>query len=258
MIGAAGGVIVDVAVLAGALLVVGGFAWGLISLLIMRELTWPEFLLYLAGLLVVAGAGVLTWGSPLSLGILAGMVVIGLGFPQMRKWANDAALRRMEREDIVGHKRAIQNRPEIPYAYRRLGDIYYKRGQWDEAVSWYKQYQELTQDPEVKFRVKRSIELMEAAEQMTRLCPDCHHANPSYARYCVNCGTMLPGPWEIVEVFRGRQGLRYLATVVVGSLAIGTALALLLGFVATPYVILLFWIAAAATVYILYKRFTSV
>jgi hypothetical protein len=258
MVGAAGGAIVDVAVLAGALLVVGAVVWGLIGLLIMRELSGLEFVVYLCGLLVAAGAAVVMWGSSLSAGIVAGMVVIGLGFPQARKWANDAALRRMEREDIARQHKAIEKRPEIPYAYRKLGDIYYKRGQWDEAVSWYKQYQELTQDPEVKFRVKRSLELLETAEQMTRLCPDCHHANPSYARYCVNCGSMLPGPWEIVQAFRGRAGLRYLATVVVASLAIGTALALLLGFVATPYVTCLFLIAAAATVYILYKRFTTV
>lgn len=257
MIAAAGGAIIGVAVLVGMLLVVGAFVWGLISLLIMRELSGLEFGLYLTGVLAAAGAAVLAWGSPLSLGIITLLILVGLSFPQIRKWANDAALRRMEREDIARFTQTVKARPEIPYAYRRLGDIYYKRGQWDEAVSWYKQYQELTQDPEIKFRMKRSLELLETAEEMTRLCADCHHANPSYARYCVQCGSLLPGPWEIVEAFRGRKGLNYLLMVALTSAGIGVVLALLFGFVATPYVILCFWIAAAAVVYLIYKRLTS-
>jgi ribosomal protein L40E len=114
---------------------------------------------------------------------------------------------------------------------------------------------ERTSDEEVKFRIKRCLQRMEEAGERFKICTECQRRNPADARYCAGCGAMLPGWWELIGPFRGRQGMRYLLAVAVGSLLLSVVLSVVM---AQHYLIamLCFWWAALAMVCYLYKRVT--
>jgi hypothetical protein len=233
-------------------MLVGACIWGLIGLLLMKEITGLEFIVYAGLFLGVVLTGMIAQQP----GLLLLAAAVAIAFPLSRRWGNAHALAVMERRDIAKYRETIQKRPEFTYPYQRLAEIYFKQGHYELSLEWYRKYLELAEDPDVKFRVKRCMDLMEQANQKPKLCTECRKPNPSDARYCGECGAILPGAWEIIQAFRGKAGMRYLISVAVASLAAGIVLGLISGL---PYLIamLFFWIAAAATVYLIYKRVTA-
>lgn len=232
-----------------------GCVWGLLGLLLMKEISSLEFILYTGvflGLLIMGGVGGPPFGAlgiPLAMGL-------AIGFPLARQWGNQHALARMEQEDIEKYELTVRKKPELPYPYQRLAEIHYKRHHYEAAREWYQRYLELQDEPEIHHRVKRCTDFIERAGQRVRLCSECRQENPAEARYCVACGALLPGWWELVEGFRGREGARHLLTVAVASLVLGVLLGLI------PRLSPVFaracgFVAAAAFVYYLYKRVTG-
>lgn len=241
--------------LVGALLLVGACVWGLLGLLIMREISGLEFVLYsgiFLSLVVMGGLG----KPPFGAAALLIAAILAIAFPLARYWGNAAALAMMDRQDIARYKLTVEKRPELPYPYRKLAEIYYRQGHYGAAAEWYQKYVTLTNDPEVKFRIRRCQEMMEKATERVKLCTECRHENPGDARYCVNCGAILPGVWEIIQAFRGKAGTRYLLTVALLSLALGVVLGLV-SQLNHIYAMTFFLIAGAALVYLLYKRVTA-
>ena len=121
-----------VALFVGGLLAAGGCIWGLLGLLLMKEITFLEFVLYsgvFLGLILLAITAVP--GAAIVAGALA------IGFPLLRQWADAHALAKIEQSDIEKYMHAVQKRPEIPYPYRRLAEIHAKRGHYDVAADWY-------------------------------------------------------------------------------------------------------------------------
>lgn len=256
MVGAAGGAFISAGLLAGCLLLAGMAVHGLLGLLLMKEISALEFVIYLGVFLVVVMAGVMCWGTPLVWAPALTAVSLAVGFPLARSWANTHAIVKMEQADIERYLESVQKRPDIPYPLRRLAEIHFGRGHYEVAAQWYGKYMERVQDAGIEFRIKRCTELMERAGKRVKVCTECQHQNPGAARYCVSCGAILPGAWEIIQAFHGKAGKRYLLQAIVVSLVVGV----LLGFVTSLshiYAVLCFWIAAAAFVYYLYKRVTS-
>lgn len=253
-----GGVFVGVCLLVGALLLAGAAVWGLLGLLITREISAPEFAAYCGafiGLMLVAVANL---GGALSLGAAGAAALLAVGFPVARRMANQLALDRMDAEDITRYEHSVRKRPEIPYPYRRLAELHAKRGSYQAAAEWYERYVErVPQDEgEVHHHRKRCLELMQQAQTRPRVCAECRRVSPQEARYCVHCGAMLPGWWEVVAAFRGQAGRRYLLTLAAACLVLGIVGGTI---VALPRLVsvLLLWIAAAAFMYYLYKRVTA-
>ncbi len=250
-----GGGIIAGALLVGGLLIVGACVWGLLGLMIMKDITPLEFVLYaggLMGLVLLGMANVPPFGRS-GIILAAGLAI---GFPLMRRVAERRALDQMEEEDIRRHLDTIKHRPEIPYSYERLGDIYRKRCHYDLAAEFYEKHYEISGDRDTRHKAKRCRTL--AAEGGRRkLCPDCTEDNPADARYCRNCGSTLPGVWEIIEVFRGDRGRRYLLTVVIAATAVGVLLGVVSQF-HPIYANTCYLVAAAALVYYLYKRATAI
>jgi tetratricopeptide (TPR) repeat protein len=255
VVGAAGPAIFLAAGIMGGLLLLGACIWGLLGLLLMKEISGLEFLLYTGALLGLVVFGILGATGLGPIGLLPA-VLLAIAFPLSRRWANQRGLARLEQEDIDKYRHTIAKRPEIPYPYRRLAEIYFKRGNYDVAADWYRKYLEVADDPEVQHRYRRVLQLMEQAKEKQQPCTECRFINTGDARYCANCGAMMPGPWEIIEAFRGKKGLRYLQTVALVSLIVGA----ILGFILQLnyiYMMLCFLNAAGAGVYYLYKRVTA-
>lgn len=256
-IASAGGVFIEVPLFAGALLLAGAAVWGLIGLYVMGEITLLELIAYSSIFAGLVGVGIVNYGQPLMWGAAGAATVLGLGFPVARKWANDRALHRMEEEDIEKYYLRTQERPDIPYPYKRLAEIYYRRRNYDVAIEWYSEYLKRAPDEgrEIRHRIERCVDLMERWRQRPKICTECSHENPGDARHCVNCGAMLPGAWEVLSVFRGKAGAGYFLTVAVLSLVGGVVL----GFVTSLshiYAMLCLWVAAVTFMCYLYKRVT--
>jgi len=254
-LGEVGGGIILVSLLVGGFMIVGACIWGLLGLLIMREISLAQFLISTGVLLGLVLLGMVN-APPFGRGgiILAGALAIG--FPLMRRAMERRAMDKMEEEDIKRYLAAIKQRPEIPYAYERLGDIYRKRNHYDIAAEFYEKHHEISGDRETQHKAKRCRTLAQEGGKRRKLCADCHEDNPGDARYCRVCGSMLPGSWEILEPFRGERGRAYLLTVVIVS----TVAAIILGVVFqlnTIYANLCFLLAATALIYYLYKRATA-
>lgn len=236
----------------GTLPLLGACVWGLLGLLLMKEITALEFVLYAGAFAGLTSVGTLTGGPLAGLGVA---FTSAIAFPLLRRWANNHALLQMEREDIRKYEATIKTHPEFSYPYKRLAEIYYQRGNYDVAAHWYEKYMERTADENAKFRIKRCLELMEQAGEKPKLCTECRRRNPGDARYCAECGAILPGWWELIGPFRGRRGARLVLTVGVVSGAVSVVLGVVLGqgyFIA----MLCFWWAALALVYYVYKRVT--
>lgn len=253
-----GGVFIGVSVLAGALLLAGAAVWGLLGLLLTKEITAPEFAFYCGAFLGLTVVAVTNWGGPLSLGAVGAAALLAIGFPVARRISNQLALDRIDAQDIARYEHSVRKRPEIPYPYRRLAELYAKRGNYAAAVEWYERYvaRAPQDESEVHHRRKRCLEMMQQADAHPRICAECRRVSPREARHCVHCGAMLPGWWEVIEAFRGRAGRGYLLTVAAACLVVGVILGMI---AALPRVlsVLLLWVAAAAFVYYLYKRVTA-
>ena len=183
-------------------------------------------------------------------------VPLAIAFPLMRRWGERNALNKMEQRDIAGYKGAIEKHPEIPYSYQRLAEIYRKNGHYEEAADYYRQYMERTKDKTVEFRVRRCLELAEQGRKRSKICTECSRENPQNARYCVNCGQVLPGAWEVIQALRGQSGARNLGMAAVVFLTLGSALALA-DSVPPIYAVLCFWLAVGAFIYYMYKRIAA-
>jgi tetratricopeptide (TPR) repeat protein len=249
-----GGVFGGVALMAMGLMAVGACVWGLLGLLVMKEITATEFLIYAGVFIGLTIMGVLG-GGPLGVAGLGVAAIAAVAFPLLRRWANSHALLQIEREDIRKYEATIKAHPEYSYPYKRLAEIYYQRGNWDVAAEWYEKYMEHTEDETIKFRIKRCMDLMAQAGEKVKFCTECLRRNPSGSRYCAGCGAILPGWWELIKPFRGRQGARLLLIVSVVSFAVSLVLGLVLQ-LHSILITLCFWWAAFALVYYIYKRVT--
>lgn len=241
-------------VLTGALLLVGVCVWGLVGLLVMKEITALEFIFYAGAFLGLTIIGVLS-GGPLGLAGLGVALLAAVAFPLLRRWANSHALLQIEREDIRKYEATVKAHPEYSYPYKRLAEIHYQRGNWDVAAEWYEKYMEHTEDETIKFRIKRCMDLMAQAGEKVKFCTECLRRNSADSRYCAGCGAILPGWWELIKPFRGRQGARLLLIVSVVSFAVSLVLGLVLQ-LHSILITLCFWWAAFALVYYIYKRVT--
>jgi len=249
----AGGVMIFVSLLVGALLLAGTALWGLLGMLLLREISLLEFIAYATGFAVLVGVAILSVGTPLMWGAGLMALTVGVGFTRVRKWHNDRMIRRLEDKDIQDYTARTRKRPEIPYPYRKLAEIAASRGQLDKAVQWYREYLERAEDTTAQRRMERIVERIDEGEQQKVVCAECRQTNPADRRYCGTCGAVLPGKWEIVEQLQGRRGAGRVLMVSLGCVALGLIMAVT-SFLPSFLCAVCFWVASIAFVYFLYKR----
>ncbi|MCX7704992.1 MAG: hypothetical protein N2115_01875 [bacterium] len=76
--------------------------------------------------------------------------------------------------------------------FEKIGDIYFSRRNYEEALVWFKKAQSINETPEINHKinlVKREILLK---QNKIWVCPECSMANPAEKRKCRSCGTSKP------------------------------------------------------------------
>jgi len=244
------------ALLVGYLLMAGWIVWTLIGMFIMREITALELALYGGCYLVLALGAIAAWGRPLGSLLLLTGIASTIGYPIIQKAHNRALLLQMQLADLQDNLKRIDERPDIPYSYHKVADIYYEREQYGKALEFYSRCLKLGDDPGIKWRIRKCQDEIRRAETGEKPCIGCGAENPREARVCVKCGREFPSNLDLLEPFRGKKLLTFIVWTLVGSLVLG----LLLGFlqaVNTFWLALLFLIALTCFFVYIYVRLSA-
>lgn len=217
---AVSGAFLTIIALAAGLVVGGWMVVIMLGMVFNREINFFELLIWLlafVGLLATTLATVGTVAFPV---LLLMTLSLGLAVPIMSWAADRIGLRHMRSQDLEAYLRAMQERPDIPYYARKVGDLFYKSGDWQLAVQYYEQSLKIHKDPTAVYYLEKARERMELGEGEPVTCVACGKLNPRGSHQCLHCGEGLPGAHELLHALgegRGRKLLLVSAAVLLGG-----------------------------------------
>ncbi len=169
--------------------------WRFVSESIEGDRSWVEAFAVTLGLLVADAAIVTFWlRAPVVSVALGGIIVsaavlYGVLSNLQREWL----LSRMEAEEIAELEETIRQHPELPYPYIRLGDIFYRKRMWEQAVAAYTEALKIRDDRQVRRRLEHAQEELRREREGVRECPICRIEVDRSLATCPSCGRYLPG-----------------------------------------------------------------
>jgi len=248
------GLFILVVLLVGGLLLLVRVALNLIGLYLMREINGFELMIILA-VFVGLSLGAISGGGVLAFLLL--MWLIGLTLPIMGALHNRHKLQRMTRDDIRAYEEGLRRQPDVPYPHRRLGDIYYERGDWDSAVEHYEAYLRVHNlDAYVSNRLERVLMFRRREQMGLRTCPVCGAECPGNAARCEQCGFYLKGSRELLDVLSTPEMMRIWRWVMIAFVVPGIILGLARD--GSPVLgAIMLCLSAAATIFYIYGRVTQ-
>jgi hypothetical protein len=215
----AGGVIAILALIFG-MLIGAGLVVNMAGLLANREIGFGEFLVWLLAFIGMLATTIASLNSPLFPLLVLLTMILGLIVP-ITSWAVDRwGSRAMRTEDLERLLRAVAERPDIPYNFRKLGDLFYERGEFQLAIDYYEQAEKLHHDVHQAFYIEKSRERLTLGKGPPRLCIHCGRMNAQMAFNCIACGEPLPGLHQVLAPLargRWREALVTEAGVLIGG-----------------------------------------
>jgi len=252
MIGAFGGAFLLVALLLAASIAVGFGFLRMIGMFLDHEISLGELAVWTCAYLAAFAITIATLNWLFALMTLA-LALVG---PVASYLANQIGLQRMRERDIANYLQMAKERPDIPYPYMKLGDIFYASEDFSLAARYYEAYLKAMKSGRIKARLKQCERRQRLAATKARICPQCGAENPRDVTHCIECGEPQPGLWEILEQFRGQKAISLLLWSV--GVTIGIGLVLSVFGVLHPVVAVGLYIIAAAGLFIyLYIRNTA-
>lgn len=172
-------------------LIEGFVVWQIIGQAIEKDMPAWEAAAYVGILLVLTGFMVRHMNDPIGPTIAFSIIAFGLLHNVLSYWINQSQLAAIRAQDMRDCERMIRERPELPYPYQMMGDMLMERGMYDEAASYYKRALELSDDPEVKWKLKHCQQAARRKRLGLVLCPECLSEVPKQSRECPICGHFL-------------------------------------------------------------------
>ncbi len=214
-----------------------GLVVQLLSHLAEREINFWEFLAAIILLLGLNGF-MLTHASD-AIGPCVALLIIAFAALYRLVWrlTTEHQLAAIRAEDLAEYKRAIEQRPDIPYPYQRIGDYYFEKQMWAEAAAYYEKFLQLQKDPEVEWKLEKAKEELARELAGLRQCPACREDVPRDAKVCPHCGHYLRGP-ILDDLLSANWRTEVAALATIATLALVIAFIRLVGF--APIMLLLF------------------
>jgi len=156
-----------------------------------REISMAAALFFALCLLIVNGIMFQHADDPVGPALALILVAFAVSHRLLRNVANQRALLAIQLQDLREHERTIAERPELPYPYRAIGDFFYQRGMWEEAIPYYQRYLEINDDPEVKGLLRNAEDELRRQRKGLKLCPRCLSEIPREATECPVCHHFL-------------------------------------------------------------------
>jgi hypothetical protein len=185
-----------------------------------------EFLLWTLAFLGLLATTLGAVGTALFPLLLLLTVSLGLAGPLSSWLADRLGAQRMRVEDLEQYLRGTQERPDLPYNYTKLGDLFYAGGEWGRAAEWYEQSLQVHTDPDVRYRLGKARERETLGPGQPVLCL-CGKLNSRGARQCKYCGRHLRGSHDLLVELGAGHGRLVLLLIAAGLLSGGIALSLL-------------------------------
>jgi hypothetical protein len=198
----------------------GALVVNMAGLLANREIGMGEFLVWLLAFVGMLATTIANLNGPLFPLLVFLTMILGLIVP-ITSWAVDRwGSRTMRTEDLERLLRAVAERPDIPYNFRKLGDLFYERGEFRLAIDYYEQAEKLHHDVHQAFYIEKSRERLTLGKGHPRLCIHCGRMNAQMAFNCISCGEELPGLHQVLAPLargRWREALVTEAGVLIGG-----------------------------------------
>lgn len=138
----------------------------------------------------------------------------------LRSMANERALMAIKMRDMQEYQRMISEDPSMPYPYQAIGDFFFDRQMWEEAIAYYERFLSLQPDPEVKWKLDHARDELRRQQKGMRLCPYCLNDIPKDASECPLCGHYLGAPiMRTLLAGLGSAHLMLLGVIAIGSIA---------------------------------------
>lgn len=200
-----GEAIVTVIALVFGLFIGAGLVVNMLGLLFNREIDLGEFVVWLLAFAGMMATTIASVGKPMFPLLAFVTILLGLMVP-ITSWAVDSwGAKRMRREDLERLLQATVERPDIPYNFRKLGDLFYERREFQLAIDYYEKAEALHHDVHQAFFLEKARERLRIGKGEPRLCIRCGRMNPRMAFQCMYCGAELPGGHQILApLMRGR------------------------------------------------------
>ena len=205
-----------------------GFGWlRMMGMYLEREITGEELAVWSIVYMAAFGTTLAAWGTPACPLLALMTLALALVYPVGTYLAEKRGLQRMRQEDIVASFQALKERPDVPYPYRKLGDIFYASGDFGLAAKYYQAYLGKTKEAKLTARLRECERQQRLQATKARICLQCEAENPHGATHCMECGEPFPGLWEILEQFRSHRGMSVLLWTVGISMGLGLVLSFL-------------------------------
>lgn len=145
-----------------------------------------EISTFLCFVLVITGVKIsslsLTFFPSLFPGILYSFIKL------YEKYVEKEITEREEKKEMQNLLYTVEKQPDNVNAYVHLGDIYFKREDYDTAVDYYKRAYQINQLPWIKFRIDVAEREKMIKKEKIWICPECGRKNTSEVVKCMNCG----------------------------------------------------------------------
>ena len=111
------------------------------------------------------------------------IVILGIENFYIRKEENI-----QEKESIKRYEKAIEKNPQNWAAYLSLGDIYFKKDDFEKASYYYQKAFLLRDEPVIKQKLKTAERENKIKMGEIWICPECGEENNGEENKCKNCG----------------------------------------------------------------------
>ncbi len=169
----------------------GAIAAQLIHAAIDREISaWSAGVMMF---LLLALNGVMLTHANDPIGPILALIIIAFALTHrlLRTLVDQRALAAIQMQDMREYQKMIEEDPSLPYPYQAIGDFFFERQMWEEAIAYYKKFLTIQDDPEVKWKLEHAQDELRRQVKGLRLCPHCLSEIPADAVECPVCGHYL-------------------------------------------------------------------
>ena len=108
----------------------------------------------------------------------------------------------MEKKEINELLATIEKYPDNVNSHIRMGDIYFEKGNYNEAMKYYKRAYQINPLPWIKFRIEVTERENMIKEKKIWICPECGRKNAEDILECPHCGFTIKTKEAIVNDFK--------------------------------------------------------
>ena len=151
------------------------------------------------------------------------IVILGIENFNIRKEENI-----QEKESIKRYEKAIEKNPQNWAAYLSLGDIYFKKDDFEKASYYYQKAFLLRDEPVIKQKLKTAERENKIKMGEIWICPECGEENNGEENKCKNCGYEKDIIKSVKKDIKEKSEIKkYLVLLIISPIAIGIILLLI-------------------------------